>query len=164
MIKYLPLLAISLAVAGLGIGYALGGHSAWVLPIMLAGLVWLAGHWRRWPWSASFGLILFVTLAAWGVFLELPAGWLLLAVITTLAAWDLAYFSWRLEQVPSTADPAGLLRAHLSRLALATGLGLILGGLALQLHFELSLGWALLLGLLILLGLSRAVRTIRRRQ
>jgi hypothetical protein len=41
------------------------------------------------------------------------------------------------------------------------GLGLLLGGLALNLELELSLGWAIGLGLLAIVGLGRLIRAVR---
>jgi hypothetical protein len=46
---------------------------------------------------------------------------------------------------------------HLQRLAVVAGLGLGLGWLALGIRVQLSLGWAIILSLLAIIGLSRVL-------
>jgi hypothetical protein len=128
------------------------------------GLLWLIGQWRGWRWSASAGLISLTGLAAWGVWSQLPAPWLLFGLVAALAAWDLARFSQRLQQARQVIDEASLIWAHLQRLLIIAGLGLLLGEIALAVRLEFNLGWALLLGLLLILGLSQVTNLIRRQQ
>ena len=49
---------------------------------------------------------------------------------------------------------------HLQRLLTVDGLGLLLGAVALGIRIEVGFGTAFLLGLLAILGLSRAIRSI----
>lgn len=128
------------------------------------GLLWLIGQWRGWRWSASPGLIGLTGLAAWGVWAQLPAPWLLFGLVAALAAWDLAQFSQRLQQAHQVIGEAALIRVHLQRLLIMAGLSLLLGEIALAVRLDFNLGWALLLGLLLILGLSRVTNLIRRQR
>lgn len=154
--------AVGLAVLSLALVY--GRHGEWtgVLAASALGLVWLSGLWRGWHWLTGAGLFGFAALAAWGMWLGLPAAWLLAGIIAALAAWDLAHFTRRLE-LPGhqVVNRAALVRAHLQRSGVALGLGLLLGGIALALPLGLNLGWALLLGLLAVFGLAGLIRLIR---
>lgn len=155
--------AVGLAALSLALAY--GGHGEWggVLAGSVLGLVWITGLWRRWHWLTGAGLFGVAVLAAWGMWLGLPAAWLLAGVIAALAAWDLAHFARRLE-LPGhpVVNRAALVQAHLQRSGLAVGLGLLLGGIALALTLDLNLGRALLLGLPVIFGLAGLMRLIRR--
>ena len=83
---------------------------------------------------------------------------MLSGLIAALAAWDLHHFDMRLRAAGAIAPPEGLERAHLRRLALVAGAGLLFGAIALGVRFELTFGWALLVGALAIIGLSRLLR------
>ena len=154
----------AVALAALSLALIYGWHGEWggVLAGSALGLVGIAGLWR-WRWLTDAGLFGYAAAAAWGVWLELPAAWLLAGLIAALAAWDLVHFARRLDLPGSqVVNRAALVRGHLQRLGLAAGLGLLLGETALALSLDLTLGWALLLGLLAIFGLGGLVGLIRR--
>jgi hypothetical protein len=121
------------------------------------GLLWLVGQRRRLGWSTDLGLISFMAMAAFGVWWGLSAGWMLFGAVTTLAAWDLDRFNRRLASIEPSASDAQLWRNHLQGLLPVAGLGLLLGGLALNIRLELALGWVILLGLLVIFSLSQVI-------
>ncbi len=130
--------------------------SATLVPLVL----WLAS--RRWPHSRHVAFMVLVGLSGMGAFSALPLWLMLLAVLSSLTAWDLA--SWQ-TRLPTGRPPDAwqrLLRRHLGRLAALWGVSI--GLLILTQRIELQLGvWsALLLGVLLLLGLSQTVRLLRR--
>ena len=151
--KNLVSICIGLAVVGLILGYNLRALWLW----LALGLWCLAGQRSRWGWPASVGLIAFVGAAAYGVWQGGPAGWLLFSVVAVLAAWDLDHFARRLQQTGQQEMEIELQQAHLKRLALVAGLGLLLGGLALGLQVELNLGWACFWRLLAIIALNRVI-------
>jgi len=156
------LVTTALGTGALMLGYGL--HGLWVgaLVVLTLGLLWLLDQWRGWGWMASIALISFVGTAAVGLWLGLGSGWMLFGVAAALGAWDLDRFARRLRSVRHVAGRREVERCHLRRLLGVGGLGLGLGGLALGVKVELGFGTALLLGLLIVLGLSRAVGFLRR--
>jgi len=159
--KLLPTSTI-LAAAALAAGYGL--DDAWIgmLLILAMGVLWLLGQRRRWGWAASVALIFFVGAAAIGLWIGLGAGWMLAGVVAALSAWDLDHLTQRLRSADRVEDARALERRHLRRLLIVDGLGLLLGVAALNVRVRAGFGAVLLLGLLAILGISRAVSFLRR--
>jgi hypothetical protein len=152
-------ICIGLASLTLALGYVSGTGWIGAGAVVALGLFWLVGHQRQWS-LAGPGLIVFAGAAAFGVWQGVPAGWMLFGAVAALAAWDLDHFTRRLRQAAHIKDETQLRRNHLQRLVAVAGLGVVLAGLALSFQIKLNLGWAMLLGLLIIIGLSRAVAAI----
>lgn len=159
--RLLALLCAGLATAALALGYA--GQSLWVgAGVGVAiGLLWLAGRWRGWDWTADSCLAGWVGTAAFGAWQGLPASWMLIGVVAALAAWDLDHFTARLRSAGAITPPAELTRAHLRQLAIVAGMGLLLGGMALGVRINLTFGWVMLVGALAIFSLSRLIRSGR---
>jgi hypothetical protein len=154
--RLLTLLCAGLATFALALGYA--GQALWGVGVAIAiGLLWLAGDWRSWDWTADTCLAGWVGLAALGAWQGLTAGCMLLGVVMALAAWDLGHFAVRLRAAGALPPPAELTRAHLRQLAIVAATGLLLGSIALGIRFELTFGWALLIAALAIIGLSRLI-------
>jgi hypothetical protein len=159
--RLLPI-TIGLAAIVLAMGYVVGG--VWkVSPILLAtGALWWIGQKRHWNLFASVALVGFVVAAAVGLWMGLPAGWMLAGVVAALSAWDLDHFARRLRGVERVEMRSALEQLHLRRLASVDSLGLLLGGLALVVQYKFSFDVALFLGLVAVLGLSQMVNYLRR--
>jgi hypothetical protein len=159
--RLLPI-TIGLAAILLAMGYAVGG--VWkVLPILLAvAALWWIGQRRHWNLVASVALLGFVVAAALGLWMGLPAGWMLAGVVAALSAWDLDHFARRLRRVERVEMQPALERLHLRRLTSVDSLGLLLAGMALVVQYKFSFDVALVLGLVAVLGLSQVVSYLRR--
>jgi hypothetical protein len=142
-------------------GYALAARWAEALLCALVGAGWLAAARGRLGWGMSAGFLLLVGLCAFGALSRVPPGWGLVGVVAALAAWDLSAFAGRLARAGHVVDEPALWRAHLRRLGPLLGAGLALGTVALLLRLNLSFGWALLLGIVAVVALSRAVASLR---
>ncbi len=160
--KNLSIAAIIIVTFLLAAVYAIAEQ--WIYGLVIAGLgvIWLFSVWRNFQELISTGLIVFIGVAAWGIYQELSTIWMLIAVVVSLVAWDLARFSQRIAYAEPFAEGAVVQQAHLQRLAMVGGLGLLLGGLALGLQFQLNFGWAVLLGLVMVISLAWVVGRIRR--
>ncbi len=158
------LLPITIGLAAIlpAMAYAVGG--VWkVSPILLAmGALWWIGQKRRWNLVAPVALVGFVVAAAVGLWMGLPAGWMLVGVVAALSAWDLDHFAQRLRGVERVEMQPALEQLHLRRLVSANGLGLLLAGMALVVQYKFSFDVALVLGLVAVLGLSQMVSYLRR--
>ena len=159
--RLLPI-TIGLAEIVLAMGYAVGG--TWkVLPILLAmGALWWIGQRRRWNFLASVALVGFVVAGALGLWVGLPAGWMLVGMVAALSAWDLDHFARRLRGVERVEMRLALERFHILRLVSVDGLGLLLAGVALAVQYKFSFDVALVLGLVAVLGLSQMISYLRR--
>jgi hypothetical protein len=157
---------IGLAALALALGYGLGGLAPVVPALVLVGGLWLLAAWQRWTWAATPGLVLCTAAAGFGVWWGLAADWMLVGLVAALCAWDLDHFRWRLGQVTWSGEAAERRRMlewhHLQRLGLVAGLGLLLASISLRLRLRLTFLPAVLLGLLIVWGLSQAVVVLRR--
>lgn len=153
---------IALAALTLAIPYALTRWSSGILLVGGVALVWLFGDSRRRTWLSSFGLIGFLSLAAFGIWQNMPPGWMILASVAALIAWDLSQFDSRLRSAKRIEHEMDLIRAHARRLLIVAAIGLAVGEIALGVQVEFSFGWALLLGLLAVWGLSHAIGFLRR--
>jgi hypothetical protein len=155
--------AISIGLAALlpASGYMLNGSWAGASASLALGAFWLAGLWRGWQGTDALGLLGLVAIAGAGVWLGLAPALMLAGVVAALAGWDLDRFAQRLRRAEHVVGEIELARAHLRRLLVVAGIGLGLGGVTLVLQMALSFGWALLLGMLAILGLSRAIRGVK---
>ncbi len=142
-------------------GYAREGLWYPMIFVFLTGLIWLAEQWDWLPWKiiSSIGLAVFTIAAAVLAFVGFPAILILLCLILTLIAWDLDGFLGRTMSAGYIENATGLERRHLKRIAITSGLGLILGGAALEVKIDLAIGWILLLGLVIIILLNRLMAT-----
>jgi hypothetical protein len=121
----------------------------------------LAWHFRR-SWLVALGMLLTIAPAVAGIYLELPATPLVVAVIGALTTSDLASFHERLAQSAKDDNVTVLARKHLLWAVLfviiATGLGVGSLNRTLRLTFE----WVVVLVLLGILGVAQLIRWLRR--
>ena len=162
MVAKLLFISTVLAAGALALGYGLIGLWTWAVSAVGLGFLWLLGQQRGWGWAASVGLTLFVSAAAVGLWLDAGAGWMLVCVVAALSAWDLDQFTQRLNGVGRVERLRDLEQRHLQRLLIVAVLGLTLSVIALGIRVEFGFGAALLLGLLVVIGLSRAIGFLRR--
>lgn len=159
--KILPA-SIVLTVGALGLAYGLNGSWSIVIAIAVLGGLWLLGQWRGWGWMASVELVCFVIIAAVGLGMRLRNIWMLVSVVGALSAWDLDHFAQHLRGSGQVKGAHALERRHLQRLLIVDGASLLLGAVAMGARIEFSFGAALLLGVLAVLGLTRAIGFLRR--
>ena len=162
MTARLMLISTILAASTLGLGYALNGLWGGALLALAVGILWLIGQRYGGGWVAFMSLALFVGMAAAGLELRWGAGWTLLGIVAALSAWDLDHLAQRLRHAEQVREERRLERQHLWRLLSVDGLGLLFAAIALGIRIELGFGLALILGLLAVVGLSQALRFLRR--
>lgn len=155
-------ICVGLAVGSLVIGYGQRGWWDWTVAIWVLGGLWLFGYWRGLAWIASVGLVGFAGMAAVGLWLDLNAGWMVAGLVTALCAWDLHHFVLCLRRVGRVENERGLEQRHLLRLLAVAGLGSALAVIALRIEVRLTFLEALLLGLLVVWGLSQGIGFLRR--
>jgi hypothetical protein len=162
MIKMISVVSIVLATLSLAAGYIFAGFWPGAITSIVVGSLWLVALWRSWRPMETLCIILFVGIAALSSWLDVPTGWLLFGIIATLAGWDLGDFAHGFGKTEHVQGYATLQRIHLQRLAVVAGLGLLLGGIALSVELRLNMWWGILLGILVIIGLSQAIGRLRR--
>jgi hypothetical protein len=162
MSEGLLLATLVLSVLALLLGYGLADLWVWTPFLALPVVAWLIGLWRRWAWLTSIGFVLCAGAAAAGLLLGVEAGWMLLALVMALAAWDLDSFVRRMEGAEQVEGRQDLERRHLLRLVAVEGVGVLLAAVALGVRLDIGFGAVLLLSLVAVVGLSRVVAFFRR--
>jgi hypothetical protein len=151
------------ATLALTLGYAATGHWPLATLIVAIGLLWSLGVWRRWIWTNPTGFIGLIFGAALGIGFEASTGWLLVGTVAALIAWDLDNFLSRLAQTDISAGGSDSPHQdHWRRLAIVSGLGLLLGWIATGFEISLTFGLAVLVGLLLAISLSWTFGLVRR--
>jgi hypothetical protein len=155
-------LAVSLGVAAGLVTLTALGQGQWVLALaaVALGAGWGAAHRLGWRWAPPLAFTGLVLLAVNGLWHNLAAEWLVAGVAAALAAWDLDGFAARLALFEPRPEHARLIRSHLGRLALVTGVGLALGEVALRLRLTLGVSLVVGLGLLAFFLLIQAARLL----
>jgi hypothetical protein len=162
MIWFAFLLCLSVGLGSLAWSYAGAGQGTVVLVLLPFGVVWIYAVWRRWIWVSILGIFLTLSLAAYGLWIDLSTGWMVAGALGGLMAWDLADFMRRLRNVSRTEDVAALQRRHLARLTIVAVLGLLLSSIAMLVRLEFTFEWMVLLTLIAVLGISQMVAWLRK--
>jgi hypothetical protein len=157
------ILSIILGTISLTIGYYQAGFFDLARWFVLLGIVWILSHWRKIYWVSSLAFFLTLIGAAYGIWNELPASWMLLGALGGLLGWDSSDFARRLSYAAPTDDFRGMERRHLARVVVVTALGFGLAWLSAairinRLAFEVAVGLVLLAAL----GLTRLVVRLRK--
>ncbi|MFC1892015.1 hypothetical protein ACFLZT_06445 [Thermodesulfobacteriota bacterium] len=135
----------------------------WVILISAVGLVWLAGQYYQWRWAGYIGMIFFMVMSARGFLLEIPSLWLLLCTVLALTAWDMNMFLARINFAGLAVKRSYLEKSHFKKLAVTACTGFILGALTLTLDLTIGFGWLILLGIVLILCMSRLIRILTNR-
>jgi hypothetical protein len=128
----------------------------WTFGILAAACLWLANFYFNQSFISSLGLIFIAAVGAGGLLYELNSLLILAAVVLGLAAWDIDLFRIRLKKADKVeGNPQ---RAHLPRVFLTCTIAFALGLIGLNLRLELGFGWAMLIGIITLLGIAAILR------
>ncbi len=155
-------LAISILVSASAVAaaYAVEGLLIPAAVILAVGLPWLLRGRSSSVWIAWLTAGVLAMASACGAALGANAWLLVIGLVGALSAWDLDAFARQLWSVDEVVQE--LERRHLARLLIVAALSLVLTGLALTVQLQLSFGVALALGLVALVGLSRAIGMLGR--
>ena len=161
LIRQLFTLSLALSLASLTLAFV--GTLGWVPTLLglLIGILWTYMVWNG-QRTLAFNFLGLWALFIYGAAAYLPLGWLLVGVVMLLVAWDLSEFSERLSRLAPERVSPKLVRSHIMRLCYVSGVGLGLGGLGMVIKVRLGFGITIILGLLVFVGLSGAVRFLRR--
>ena len=154
---------VTIVIAGvfLAAGYFLAGQNGGVIAALVLAVLWLIGEWRGWRWAGSIGLFFFALIALVGIWLGVTAVFAILSLVAALLAWDMSSFKRLLAGVSWVRNEDLLERQYRQRLLIVAVTGIILAVLATTVRVTFSFTAALFLGLLAIIGLSRALSFLR---
>jgi hypothetical protein len=147
----------SLSFAYSGAGFYLLGRG-----LLVFGVLWLIAGRQRWGWFSTGALLISVSLAGFGLWINLSPGWMITGALGALIAWDLTDFMRRLRLAPLLDDIQALERLHLTRLTIVMVVGALLASIAMLVRLEFTFEWIMLLTLVAVLGVSQLVAWLRR--
>lgn len=110
------------------------------------------------------GSILFIVVicgTALGIMIGEAPPLLLLVCVTSIFYWDMDALDKRLKLQKSTEITRGMVRAHIYRLLGSLGIGYLIGLVSLFIDIRISLGWAILLGVVVFAGIFLIIRSVR---
>ncbi len=129
--------------------------------VVVVGFSWLTLEARQNPIFIGLFFAFFVALAAIGVLRNLPVPVMLLLLLGTLAAWDLARFRSRLTLANAELTPE-LEQDHLRKLGITLAIGGSVALLPLLAIIPINFLLLAIMTLLVFFVLRRAIRQLRR--
>jgi hypothetical protein len=156
-------ISVLMSVGSFAYAYASADFDLLARGFVIFGALWLYAGRQRWTWFATVALLLSVTLAGLGLWIELSPGWMISGALGGLMAWDLTDFMRRLRFAPALDDLRELERRHLTRLTIVALAGVALASIAMLVRLEFTFEWVMLLTLVAALGVTQLVVWLRRR-
>jgi len=148
---------IIISIGSLAWGFMKAGFDLFAYWVLVFGAIWLFTQWRGWSGFSSPALFIVIFASAFGLWFELPPGWMFSAAIFALFAWDITDFRRRISFYSAEDDIRGMERRHIARVSLLSLAGLLLASLTMILRVQFSFEWGALLVIVILLSLSQLV-------
>lgn len=155
--------SVLMGVGSLSYAYAGRGLELVARGFLILGALWLFAGKQRWVWFSTIALVLSVLLAGFGLWIELPSGWMITGALGALLAWDLTDFMRRLRFAPLMDDLRALERRHLTRLTIVTIIGVLLASIPMFVRLEFTFEWIMLLTVVAVLGVTQLVSWLRRK-
>jgi hypothetical protein len=132
-----------------------------ILAFLPISLLWILSRLRTWVWGNPLCFLLFLLSAAASTWLAIHPFVPLVAVTAALIAWDMNIWNSVIKDTQRVDWEKRPVRNHIRRLGVVIAIGFILSSVALTLSFEIPFTWALLLGLILTIALSRTVSFLR---
>jgi hypothetical protein len=155
--------SVLMGIGSLMFAYNSRGFNLVVQGLLILGALWLFAGRQRWVWFSTVALVISVSLAGVGLWIELSPGWMISGALGALLAWDLTDFMRRLRYAPLLDDLRALERRHLARLTLVTLVGVLLASIPMLVRLEFTFEWIMLLTLVAVLGVTQLVSWLQRR-
>jgi hypothetical protein len=157
--KIILYLAIAAASLSLIFGLALNHEFERILLPVALGVLWIIALYKKWVWGptiCALGLLLYASILR-----SIGDIWLFICLLTSLIAWDLSHFLFEIPVSEFVHQGDALEWSHLKRLGAVAGLSIVFLLISRRLDLNLRFGWVLVLGLILIFGLSRVILLIR---
>ncbi|MDD2922123.1 MAG: hypothetical protein PHQ36_07535 [Anaerolineales bacterium] len=162
MTLFALLFSVIVGAASLAWGFSSVGLTSAATWMLIIGAVWLLAIRQRWDWYSSFGLLIFVIAAAFGLWLDIPSGWMFSGGLFALFAWDMNDFRQRLRFILKDDNARAMERRHLARTSLLALAGLFLASLTMLARGQFTFYWKVFLAVIILTGLAQLTGWIKK--
>ena len=125
------------------------------------GLIWLILNMNNKEMPHALFFLFFIGLAIVGSLRDMPTPMILLAVSTTLIAWDLSQFQARLISEEASTAKTLLELKHLQKLAITASVGFLVALIPAFIQFQISFVIFLIIILAIMLALRKSILYLR---
>lgn len=160
--KNLIFIAIILATVTASVGLAASGIF-WGIPfVVVTAVIWLSGEFKSWRWLTGLGLFLFVVIISISLLIGLFPWAAVVTAVLALIAWDMSHFYTFLSQVARVDHQTLIVARYRQRLLVITGSGLLIALIATTIRIQVTFSLALFLGLIAIIGFSRAISFLRK--
>jgi len=155
---------ISLVIAStiLFFGFSQSQITIGLVFVTFVGVFWALRHWKSWILLKNSSLFMFLLVVLFGVWNQVNGIWLLGGVIFSIISWDIERFLAKIQKVDRVLNEDLFVTKYLWRIGIVEILCLILGGVSLGINLEISFGWTLLLGILLVFSMSKVVGFLRK--
>lgn len=161
MISSAKFFSLLIACATLAVSLWYSKYS-WISAIFIIVFVFLLIFSKKVPEYLNFLIFIgLVSCAAYGIWIGGSLPIILLSCTTSLAYWDLDAFERRFRNQEYSETTKEIEKSHLYRLIGSLGVGYLIGLVGSTIHINLSLGWAILLGATIFLGIFLIIKIVR---
>jgi hypothetical protein len=121
--------------------------------ILIFGIIWLIAYWRRWRWFAGVGLLTMIAFSAYGLWIQLSPGLLIIGTLGALSTWDLQELNRRLYYALPGENVREIEKKRIGRLLLLSLVGMVLAGITEIIPMRLTSEVVCLVGILTGIGL-----------
>ena len=126
------------------------------------GAIWLLLQMKTKEPPHSFFFVVFLGLTLLGSLRNISVAFMLLALSSDLAAWDLSRFQARISQEEESASKTLLELKHLQKLAITLSIGFLLALLPTFIHISLNFVVFLFILFLLMLTLRKSILYLRK--
>lgn len=131
-----------------------------LVPVVI-GVFWFAAFSKKWWGWANISILGFVSLAF--IRVDLQSHFMFFALLSAVIAWDLIELYRFMDQSPNQPKIRNILWKHGSILGVVIILSTVIYYSPQLIDYELSFGWVLLVGLIVVMALTRGVHAARKR-
>jgi len=155
MIRYFQFFFICLTTIAVIIAYGSGGLLKVAFCVVLLGVLWIVGLYKRWKWCGNLMFLIIIGTCTVGLFYNLSFVWILLGVTGALSAQDVNRFEQRKSMAGIIKSLHDMEKAHLIRLMTVIVFSLILGTITQLINTRIEFGMVLSLGILTVFCMNR---------
>jgi hypothetical protein len=161
LVENLMWAALAVGLIAVAASYTQSGSPLTFFLILPPLAFWLFGWRKMWDSAVNVAFVLTFLLLGVAAFRQHDPTLLLSATLGTFCAWDLHAFGRRLAQHNATPDHATLIRRHLQTLLTVIIITLVIALIIFNATLDIGLFWSLLLGGVLVVGVSQAIRFLR---
>lgn len=164
--KLLAAISAGLAMVALFLAYALGqnwfGLAFVVVVGVMGGFGWRSKRTRLSSWLINLAFVGLVTLVVVGAIMKLNFYFLLIAMVSGLACWDIIRFDIRVEPYAASEKMGVIEQRHFILLGISLLLSAILAVVVTLMRIQINFYLALFLGICLIFAMAWLVRFMQR--